>query len=946
MPETRWKRVESLFHEALRLSPEQREEFLAQSCQDDPSLHQEIASLLSHYRSEDELLEKMGVPPIEPEQAVPAFNPGDTLGEYEIIRLLGKGGMGEVYLARDSRLGRKVAIKILPRTTARVTAVMERLRREAQAASALNHPNILTIYDFGEQDGVQYMVTEFVEGASLREFIGKLSTDEALNYARQIGEALKAAHAAGIVHRDIKPENIMVRADGYIKILDFGLAKLTQPQVESGRSLFQRLVDTEAATVPGLLVGTINYMSPAQVRGQTIDQRTDVWSWGVVLHEMLAGRRPFESPTPGDTLAAILSRDPERPSNNAELNRIVAKALSKDVQQRYPTMNDALQDLARVRTDARPDRFKGLIAPYVKGRVAARRKKLVALAIAGALILGTATYWAYKKFAATTPKVVNTPIRVEVVPLTASLDVQQTAISPDEQMIAYTTQESSGRQALWVRQNGVNPEIKPLGNEKGQYLGLTFSPDGKFLYYVTQQGTSGKLYRLSLPDGSSQMVHDDVGSAISFSPGGARYAFLRQHGDRWQIIVAGIELRSDETLWDGTAPDSAGYPVWSPDGCCVLFSILYSSGFEPANIRLVSFNVNTRQYQETARQPWYSVRRPVWIDYGQRVLISASKDDSNWSRLWEVSWPDGNITPVLPNTFGNLDSGKSLREIATVEWTRRSAPWVVSLNRPSTPRRVPNLQGTFFGIAWTKSAHLISQTDFGGEPDFLDIDPATGRAQPITHDPGMKEYPAVSPDGKYLVYDSSRNGTFELWRSGLDGSSSMRLTNDNSMEQQAAISRDSKWVIYTSTRSGIYALWKVPIEGGKPIRLTERTTQAASISPDGTFILCWYDDVKRGWSTAILDTATGKPVQILPDISTSEPATPKWTADGKSILYTQTKNGVSNLWIKSLHGGFSGQLTHFNAEKIFDFAPSPDGRSLACIRGTESRNAVLLRIAQ
>src|SRR2546423_2676217 len=223
MPETKWTRVESLFHEALPLSPEQREKFLAEACQGDPALYAEIASLLSSYRLEDELLEKMGVPPLasELESAAPMFVPGERLGVYEIIGLLGKGGMGEVYLARDLNLGRKVALKILPRGLAGRPLLIERLRREAQAASALNHPNILTIYDFAQQGDVQYMVSEFVEGASLREYIGKLSTAEALNYAQQIAKALQAAHAVGIIHRDIKPENIMVRSDGYIKVLDF-----------------------------------------------------------------------------------------------------------------------------------------------------------------------------------------------------------------------------------------------------------------------------------------------------------------------------------------------------------------------------------------------------------------------------------------------------------------------------------------------------------------------------------------------------------------------------------------------------------------------------------------------------------------------------------------------------------------------------------------------------
>jgi serine/threonine protein kinase/tetratricopeptide (TPR) repeat protein len=346
MTETRWARVESLFHEALAKNGEDRERFLVEACKNDDSLLQEVRSLLSHYQAKDELLDQVKLADLAVEQNPrPVFEPGERVNDYEIISLLGKGGMGEVYLARDLKLPRKVALKILSRKLAGDSALGTRLRREALAASALNHPNILTIYEFGRQGETQYLVSEFIDGKPLRAYIGRLSTADALEYARQVGEALEAAHAVGIVHRDIKPENIMVRADGYLKVLDFGLAKLTSPQFENGESLWERLSAAGGSTVPGLLVGTVNYMSPEQVRGQTIDQRTDIWSWGVVLYEMLSGRSPFEGETPSDSLAAILHSDPAPPSNNPEMNSLIAKVLAKDRTQRYQDMREVLQNL-------------------------------------------------------------------------------------------------------------------------------------------------------------------------------------------------------------------------------------------------------------------------------------------------------------------------------------------------------------------------------------------------------------------------------------------------------------------------------------------------------------------------------------------------------------------------------------------------------------------------
>jgi len=501
MTVTRWARVESLFHEALAKNAEDRSKFLANACRGDDSLLQEIESLLSHYQAADGLLDKQNLADLISEEIPPsAFGIGQHVGNYEIIHLLGKGGMGEVYLAQDLKLPRKVALKILSRALAGDPTLVDRLRREAQAASALNHPNILTIYEFGRQGETPYIASEFVEGKQLRECIGQLSAAEAMNYARQIGEALKAAHTAGIVHRDIKPENIMVRADGYLKVLDFGLAKLTSLQLESGKSLYEHLSTIGASTIPGMLVGTINYMSPEQVRGQLIDLRTDIWSWGVVLYEMLTGRSPFEGETASDSLAAILDSDPVSPSNNHELNSLITKALAKDAAQRYQSMHEALQDLLRidiagnhVSRDYIVSRRRPVVRLLHRTRSQLRLWPSLALLLAFVSLAGLAVW--YRSRSQQTFYVAGAKR------LTTSGNVTRIAISPDHNYMAYTLQTKAG-QTLRVRQIETYADAEKIPPASGRYLGITFSRNGQLIYYVFQR----KLYRVPLLGGDPRLV--------------------------------------------------------------------------------------------------------------------------------------------------------------------------------------------------------------------------------------------------------------------------------------------------------------------------------------------------------------------------------------------------------------------------------------------------------
>jgi serine/threonine protein kinase len=354
------QQLEELFHEALRLEPQQRADFLAQARMSNPRLAAAVESLISAHEQSDYFLD---TPALEAaaellEESRPVLATGHVIAQYEIIAPLGRGGMGDVYLANDVKLNRNVALKLLP---LRFTESKERLRRfiqEAKAASSLNHPNIITIHEIGEAEGAHFIATEFIEGQTLKQRIsqGRMNVGNILDVAIQVASALQSAHEAGIVHRDIKPENIMLRPDGYVKILDFGLAKLTEKPGQS-RSADSR-VDTmvQARTKPGTVLGTVKYMSPEQARGRILDQRTDVFSLGVVLYEMAAGQIPFSGETSMDTLVSILEKEPPpleeyAPGTPAEFQRIVSKALRKNREERYQTIKDLLIDLKSLKEE-------------------------------------------------------------------------------------------------------------------------------------------------------------------------------------------------------------------------------------------------------------------------------------------------------------------------------------------------------------------------------------------------------------------------------------------------------------------------------------------------------------------------------------------------------------------------------------------------------------------
>src|SRR5215510_2569482 len=498
MTPERWQRVNELFHCALEREPAQRVAFLDQACGEDPELRKEVESLIGSNENSDSFIDAPGfgaaVQLLDDES--PDLSVGQHVGQYKILSLLGSGGMGKVYLAQDSKLGRKVALKLLHASFTKDDQRVRRFEQEARAASALNHPNILTIFDIEEIEGIHFIATEYIEGKTLREHIAdrKLELSKALDLVIQVANALSAAHHAGIVHRDIKPENIMVRPDGYVKVLDFGLAKLTERKSISNDP--ESRAFTAVKTDTGVVMGTARYMSPEQARGLPVDVRTDIFSLGVVLYEIVTVHLPFEGDTASDVIVSILEKEPPPISNYnpeapAELQRIIIKALCKAKEERYQAVKDLLIDLKNLKQDlesgANLERAKkqGGWSGRKKVRSGESRAFTIKRTLWSAvfvLMIGIGVVaWIYLSRSALKPA----PPPMKVVPFTSFPGWEQNpAFSPDGNMIAFDwSGEKNDNSDIYVMLIGSEKPLRLTTDPANDYA-PNWSPDGRQLAFV------------------------------------------------------------------------------------------------------------------------------------------------------------------------------------------------------------------------------------------------------------------------------------------------------------------------------------------------------------------------------------------------------------------------------------------------------------------------------
>jgi serine/threonine protein kinase len=569
MTPERYRHIGDLYHAAMELEPRRRDAFLDEASAGDESLRREVASLIASAEQAGSFIES---PAIKLVAVLLADDQSGTLigqhiGHYEIISLLGRGGMGEVYLAKDKKLDRQVAVKILNEKLSGHESNLQRFISEAKAASALNHPNILTVYEFGEAEDAYFIVSEYVEGKTLRGIIheSRLGLSEVLDISIQIAGALSTAHKAHLIHRDIKPENVMIRPDGYVKILDFGLAKLIQPkQAISG-------LEAESAkqneTAKGVIMGTVNYMSPEQAKGEKVDERTDIFSFGAVIYEMIAGRTPFMGNSMLETFANLINQEPQSLSRFAakvpdELQRIVSKMLSKNKDERYKTMKDVLTDLKDVLEKLR---FQGelekLPAPEIEnptGRLAfstgaakeftsrevtgwtaelklaptnqviesrPKYRAFVAIGLILAVALATIGYGLYHYLSGNKAPLVFRAGQARR--LTSTGRVNTTVISPDGNFTIYAQEDQAGRQSLWMQHVGSQSSVQIVPSSDIEYRVLNITPDGNSIYYLDEKQS---IYQIPVLGGTAKKIADGLlhYSAIGFSPDGKQFTFVRR----------------------------------------------------------------------------------------------------------------------------------------------------------------------------------------------------------------------------------------------------------------------------------------------------------------------------------------------------------------------------------------------------------------------------------
>jgi serine/threonine protein kinase/Tol biopolymer transport system component len=916
------------------------------------------------------------------------------LGRYEIRSPLGAGGMGEVYLAFDTQLDRTVAVKILP---AEVASDQERMRRfvqEAKAAAALNHPAIAHVYEIGEASGTHFIAMEYVVGETLREqiHVEHAPLAKLLKYLTQVAEGLGKAHAAGIVHRDLKPDNVMITRDGYAKILDFGLAKLVEPTVGAGG----RDEAGEAATAlmpqlstPGMIMGTVGYMSPEQAQGRVseIDQRSDIFSFGCILYEAATGRRAFEGKDVLDSLHVIVHaptpqiRD-SNPLAPEELQRIVRRCLAKDPERRYQSIKEVAIELEelleQLKGGTEPEHSispnatdtsstvtqvtaestgataieaarSTTSAEYLVGGIG-RHKKGVLLALAALLVAASAlAYGLYHLFGHRAAGLQS----MKITRLTNSGKVGAASISPDGKYVAYSALDESGQSSLWVRHVATtsNVQIVPPAGADVQFGGAAFSPDGNYIYYIRREKNApGVLYQVPVLGGTSKKLLEDAGGAISFSPDGKRFTFIRRYASQGEdaLMLANADGTGEQKLATRTFPDFFLSGVaWSPDGKTIACAFGSFTGGYYRSVSVVQVADGTQKLLTSHR--WYNVERVAWLSDGSGVITTAQEQAGSPFQIWQISYPEGEAHTITNdlNTYHNPSLTADSSALVTVLADTTSNVWVAPTGEWTSARQLTSgkengwIEG---GMTWTPDGKIVYRSRAGGNPDIWIMD-ADGRNQKqLTDDAYYERSPSVTPDGRYVIFDSFRSGTQELWRIDIDGSNLKQLTTGTGAFSPHC-SPDGKWVLYNSFGSSGYIIWKVSIDGGEPVQVTDKFAQLPAVSPNGKLIACYFlDQQTRVTKIALLPFEGGDPFKLfdLPQTANRGESV-RWTPDGRALTYINTRGIVSNIWLQPTDGSPPQQLTDFKTERIFSFDWSRDGKWLAFSRGVVDSDVVLIK---
>jgi Tol biopolymer transport system component len=897
---------------------------------------------------------------------------GTRLGAYEILSALGAGGMGEVYRARDAKLGRDVALKVLPELFAADPDRLARFQREAQAIAALNHPNIVTIYSIEDIDDHSIMTMELVEGHALAEAIpkGGLPLERLLQIAIAVADALAAAHQKGITHRDLKPANIMLGNGEHqqrVKVLDFGLAKIAGAAVEpAGVSL----LPTAPVTGEGRILGTVAYMSPEQAEGKPIDSRSDLFSLGIILYEMATGQRPFTGETSLSIMAAIVKDTPASVTTlNAalprDLGRIIRRALSKDPERRYQTAKDLRNDLEELKGSLESGEL--LAEPVGPQAVVHRRHVRVwqwaalGLAVVAIIAIAAVVGLVRHRPAVVVGETAQSPI--QMIPLTSTGNAKLPTISPDGKYVAYV-QDDNGQQSVWVLHIASHSVVRIVPPSPGATIfGLTVTPDGSFIDVVSRVANdlAAALWRVPLLGGAPRKLIDRISSPPGWSADGTQMAFLvtdsgtgptgdtllvaDADGSHPRALASRTRPQGYYSLSNVSRPDTA--PVWLSDGQTIAVAAFGPRG---GGVQVVSVNVASGKESVLLPQIYYSSTQRWGLALAsdhRSLLTSGSLALAERSQLLRLRWPTGETTRLTNDLSDYAGVSVAGDAVMSTRLRTQSGLWV-SDSSGTSPHQIGNDVDAVLGdngIAWAEGSRVIYYASLAGGMGLWSEDLTSGETHLILSD---ARAPSTTADGRTLVFVRSQGDKPPaLWRADSSGSGARQVLD--ALITRANIAPDGSAVFYLSQQSGVQSVWTVNLNGGPPHQVSRlRSNASPEVSPDSRFVLLPFaidqsaaDTAARSPEDVILPIGGGEPVRRVPNVPRSS-TQPHWTPDGLGLAYVDPQ-APSNIMVQPIDAGPPHLLTHFTDRRIVDFAWSHDGKQLVMSRALDSSDIVMLK---